>query len=580
MRNSPSTKRWRVAEGNIRAETLIQMELGVHPIVAKLLVTRGITSPEAAEAFLHPSLDSLSDPNLLPDAEVACERIKKALSGKEKIWIHGDYDGDGVTSAALWQRTLSSLKADVEVFVPHRHRDGYDMRSEFIQRAAQGSVGLIITTDCGIRRIHEVNEARERGIDVIVTDHHLPGQDGELPNAVAVVNPHREDSIYPYKNLAGVGVAFRLCDALVRHLGHNQESFQRHYLDLAAIGTLTDMMPLTEENRVIVYHGLKALQQTKKVGLQELMTVSGCRQRPVTSRDVGFELGPRLNAAGRVQDSRIALELLLSKDSEDAAKLARKLNGWNQERRDTQRQVEMEALAAIESQGMQNDYCIVAAQAGWHAGVVGLVAGRIVERYHRPCVLAAMDTETGQARASARSIMNFDIFEAISLCSSLLIEYGGHSHAAGLSMLTENLDDFRDQMNNIARQKLTEEDLVPILEIDAETELELICPQMLEQIESLAPFGQANPEPMFLSKHVRIREKKLIGTEKQHLKLLIDTPGLNGGVSDAIWWNQAHQGDELSSKTKIDICYQLQFNSFNSLKTIQFKIVDLHSSEN
>lgn len=580
LKRSYYPKRWCVLPGDIQAEAKLQIELGVHPIMARLLVQRNITTPEEAALFLEPSLDRLHDPFLLPDAEAACERIKTALHEKEKILIHGDYDGDGITSAALWTRVLRSLGANVEVFVPHRGRDGYDMRASFIERAKNDGVTLIITTDCGVTRMDEVEHARQYGIDVIVTDHHTPRSSGELPRAVAVVNPHRADSKYPFADLAGVGVAFKMGEALTRTLGLKLDSYRRAFLDLAAIGTVTDIMPLHGENRILVRHGLEALQNTKKPGLRALIHSAGYAGKPLNAGSIGFGLGPRLNAASRVDETTDALDLLLTKDEAEAYRLAEHLERCNMRRKEIQEAILEEARAQVAQQDVTEARCLVVDGSGWPGGIIGLVAGRIMEQYCRPCVVITVDPATGAGRGSARSPRIFNILDAITACRDLLGEYGGHACAAGLSIESGNVEDFRAQMMQLAGAQLSEEDLVPTLEVAAELDPTDICPQLLEQIETLAPFGSSNHEPLFVSRSVRLANVVTMGKEKQHLKLLLNTEGLNArNVTDGLWWNRADLAEMVTPDMSLDLCYQMEFNYYNGERKIQFMLKDLRPPE-
>jgi len=573
-------KHWRILKSDNDAAANLQSQLGIHPAVSALLVQRGVNTPEAASAFLYPSLTGMHDPLLLPDAEIACERLKQALAKHEKILIHGDYDGDGVTSAALWARCLRALGADADVFVPHRGRDGYDMRSPFIERAAAAGAGLIVTTDCGIQRVDEVEMARSAGIDVIITDHHTPRASGELPNALAVVNPHRKDSKYPFADLAGVGVAFKLCEALTRHLGKSVDGFRRGFMDLAAIGTITDVMPLLDENRILVKFGLEQLQNTKKPGLRALIYEAGYAEKQIDAYGVGFGLGPRLNAASRVDETKIALDLLLTRDETEAGKLAKRLNELNLERRTIQERILQEAMTQALQHDLSETRCLVVSGCGWSGSIVGIVASKIVDRLNRPCVVIAIDEATGRGRGSARSIQAFNMFEAIHQCSELLHEYGGHAHAAGLSISAERVGDFADQMNRIACMQLTEENCVPTQDVALELPHDQISAELLDQMASLAPFGNGNPEPHFASRGVRIHEIKRMGADKQHLKLILDAEGVNPtNLVDAPWWNRGDLADVLEPGMSMDLCYRPQFNHFNGRRTIQFLLDDIRPAD-
>lgn len=578
MRRTHQPRRWKLLDNDIAAVSQLQAALNLHPIIARLLVQRGISTPEAASRFLNPSLDDLHDPFLLPDAEVACERIKKALHEKQKILIHGDYDGDGVTSAALWTRCLRALGGDVDVFVPHRKRDGYDMRSAFIEQARHDSVQLIITTDCGIQRIDEVSLAREYGIDVIVTDHHTPNADGTLPGAIAVVNPHRRDSLYPFANLAGVGVAFRLCEALTIHLGHKVAAYRKGFLDLAAIGTITDVMPLVDENRVIVRHGLAALRETKKPGLRALLEVTNAADRPIDTRTVGFGIGPRLNSAGRIDETQLALDVLLTKDPDEAQSLARRLDELNAQRKDEQARVLEEAMAIVTQQNAADARCLVVSGTGWPSGIVGLVAGKICERFHRPSVVIAI-AETGEGKGSARSIAAFNIYDAIHTCGDMLLEYGGHSYAAGIAIAGDRIAEFATKMNKIATAVLTDEDCVATLDAVMEADQAEFNLPLVRQIENLAPFGAGNPQPLFISRNVSIAAIANIGKKQEHLRFRLNTGGQGYGQVDALWFYHGELGDALRQCPALDFCYQPRINEYEGRQRVQFVIEDLNTAE-
>ena len=579
MSRNHQPKKWRVLGSNAEAEELLRSKLGVHPVVARLLVQRGMTTPEAADLFLNPALDRMHDPFLLPDAEKACERIKQALAANQKIRIHGDYDGDGVTSAALWTRCLRALGADVDVFVPHRRRHGYDMRMGFIEEARDAGVRLIVTTDCGIRRCDEVEKARALGIDVIVTDHHAPNADGTLPNAVAVVNPQRRDSRYPFPHLAGVGVAFKLCEALTLHLGHKAAAFRKSFLDLAAIGTITDVMPLIDENRIIVRHGLEALRYTKKPGLRALLDASGFSDRALTVGDVGFGIGPRLNAAGRIDETQFALDILMTKEAGEASSLARKLNELNSQRKEDQKRVQEEAFAQVAQQDVADVRCLVICGENWSSGIVGLVAGKIVQQLHRPCVVIAMD-DSGHGKGSARSIPGFHMLAAIDACKALLTEYGGHALAAGLSITKDNVSEFAHQMNKLAASALSDEDCVAMLEPAMVIDPVELNFSLLEQLDRLAPFGNGNPLPLFVSRGVAIQEVLTMGKEREHLKFRLGIDGLNRwGTIEAPWFYRGALAQSLQSGTSMDFCFQPNINSFNGKRSIQFVVEDVNASE-
>jgi single-stranded-DNA-specific exonuclease len=570
----PGKKRWRTAAGDAEAEEALQRELGCGPLAARLLANRGLLDPESASDFLATDYSRLPDPFLLPDARAAVDRLQKALASNEKIWIHGDYDGDGVTSAALWVRLLRKLGADATVHVPHRKRDGYDMRGKFVHEAKEAGAKLILTCDCGIQRCDEVELARQAGIDVVITDHHEPGPD--LPRATAVVNPHRRDSRYPFPFLSGVGVAFRLGEALVRELGHPVEGYRRAYGDLAAIGTVTDIMPILGDNRVIVKHGLESLRRTRKPGLQQLLHTSGLTEQKLCSDSIAFRIGPRLNAIGRVDDARLALDILLTNDLDEAMSLAQRLECANNERRTEESRILGEAMAQLAGRDLTDTYCVVLAGADWHSGVIGIVASKVVERTGRPAILVALDDETGAGRGSARSIGPFNMLEAMTECGEHLTEFGGHSHAAGLGITRDNFDLFAAAMNSVASQRLTEDDFLPVLKADAEVAASEVTVDCLRQLEVFEPWGRGNEEPLFISRGLRITDVLRIGKEEQHLKLRVRDSEME--PVDALLWNAADLAEHLHPGDTLDLCHRPQLNTYNGYTRVQFMIQDLRPS--
>ncbi|MEP6755790.1 MAG: single-stranded-DNA-specific exonuclease RecJ, partial [Chthonomonadales bacterium] len=549
-------KRWRIAESEPAAVERLKTELGCSPIVARLLVNRGISDPAVADRFLNPCYSHLPDPFLLPDAAQAAERIKVALHKRERIFVHGDYDGDGITSAALWTRLLEKLGADVQVHVPHRKRDGYDIRSKFVQDASAAGAALIITTDCGIQRIDEVEEARLANIDVVVTDHHEPGE--FLPRAVAVVNPHRKDSIYPFYELAGVGVAYRTGEAVVRHLGLSVDSYRRAYCDLAAIGTVTDVMPIVSDNRIFVKYGLESIRTTKKPGLRSLLTASGITAQSLTASSIGFRIGPRINAIGRLDDAKLALDLMLTRDEAEANTLATLLETANRDRQGEQHRIQAEALAQVADIDLEQTYCLVLCGESWNSGVIGIVASKMVEATGRPTVLIAFDREKGVGRGSARSIRPFDMLSGITTCHDLLTEFGGHSHAAGMGILPQNFDEFAKRMNAFAKGVLTPEDFIPELVADAEIKINEATESLINEMSVLEPFGRGNSEPLFIIRGAAVADAFRMGADKQHLKLRLKVEGEM--ARDAIAWGAGDLADRLNMGDLVDICCKLQMN--------------------
>ncbi len=565
---------WRITPESPSVASL-QRELGCSRLVAHLLTQRGFGTSDAARRFLEPSYEHLADPMLLPDALQAIRRITAALDRRELIYVHGDYDGDGITAAALWTRLIEKLGGNVLVHVPHRRHDGYDLRHKFVEVAREAGAGLIITADCGIQRNAEVEAARRCGIDVIITDHHEVGR--ELPNAVAVVNPHRADSRYPFRDLAAVGVAYRLGEALVSFLNLPVGKYRAAFGELAAIGTITDIMPLVGDNRVLVRNGLAGLSATQRVGLRALITRSGLAgQRAIASHQVGFVLGPRLNAVGRIADPRTALDLLLTRDPDEAVTLSTQLEQANAERREEEARILNEAEARIGEMDLGKQPCIVLDDDKWHPGVIGVVANRLCERHCRPTVLVATDRESGTGRGSGRSVPRFDLHSALHECADLLTEFGGHAYAAGFTVPIESLGEFRRQFAGVAAARLRPGDLQPTLEVDGALPPHEATRELMEELSQLEPWGAGNEEPLLIALGVQVRDLRIIGREQQHLKLFIGEP--NKEAAEAVVWNAGTHIGRLQKGDTVDVCYRPQLNVYNGRETVQLRIEDLRPS--
>jgi len=569
--------KWKFPDCDTNAVDTLASDLNINPLTARLLINRGLSTREAANRFLKPDYDQLHDPMLLPDMELASERIAIAIESGEKIFVHGDYDVDGVTSTAVYVRTLKSLKADVEYKVPHRQTDGYDLRIAGVDRANELGATLIITSDCGILAFDAIDYASSLGIDVIVTDHHEPGD--RLPNACAVVNPHRVDSKYPFPHLAGVGVAFKTMQAVVRLIKPDfEQSFLRKFVDLVACGTIADVMPLVDENRVFVWYGLKALATTNKPGLRALIKASQMdASKPITTYTIGFGLAPRVNAVGRMDDADVALQLMLTQDAALAEQLVSQLNSWNVERQTAQKQIFAQALEMVEAQGKQNSNVIVLASEGWNSGVVGIVAGKLVETFYRPAIVIALDKEKGTGKGSARSVEGFNIVEGIQQCAHLLTSCGGHEMAAGIGLSLENVEEFNRQLNLIAAKHVSAEDLVPIMRHDGIIEPSEISVELLEEWEMLAPFGEKNPEPRFASTKIGVEYAKRIGKDLSHLRLRLNLGAGQG--TDCVGWGQGDWVDQLNGNSTIDLLYTPQINVWNERRNVQFELRDLRQYE-
>lgn len=568
-------KRWVVRPRRPEAEARLQAELGIGPLVACTLVARGLEDPDEASRFLDPSLDDLGSPALLPDFEAAMAAILGARERKERIFIHGDYDVDGVTSTALLTRFLQRLDCDVVPHVPHRIKEGYGIHRGIVEVAKEAGARLFLTCDCGSSAHEQVEAAKEAGMTVVVTDHHLLAE--TLPGASAVVNPHRADSRYPFPDLCGAGVAFRLCEGIAEELGLPRDNFRRAYLDLVTLGTVADVMPLVGENRIIVHHGLAHLRNTKKIGLQALIDVSKLdRDDPglvLSTYDIGFKLGPRLNAAGRIDDAAASLQLLLETDPERARELAEELDALNEQRREEQARILDEAIEHVEENGLDRDLVLVVAKEGWHGGIVGIVAGKLVERFYRPTFVLHHSPEHGTMGGSARSIQGFHLGDAIDRMRgrNLILRGGGHAMAAGVSLDPDMLDDFRREINEFAAEFLTPEDLVPTLELEAEVVMGEVTDRDIEELQRLEPFGVANPRPLYVCRDLELSGVK--PTKKpEHVNLeLLSGQGLR---RRAIAFGMGETFAEVSPGSRLDVVFQASLNTFNGATTGQWQVRD------
>ncbi|MFM9873532.1 MAG: single-stranded-DNA-specific exonuclease RecJ [Fimbriimonadaceae bacterium] len=493
---------WEVLPTDLDAAENLQKVLGLEPIVARLLVQRGLMTPADADKFLNPTLDHLSDPELLPDFQAARNALMNAREQGHKIYIHGDYDVDGVTSAAILYRFLERTGFIVEGHVPHREREGYGIHPDTIRRAHASGANLILTCDCGSSSHDQLAAAYELGMKVVVTDHHESPE--ILPKAEAVVNPKRRDYSGPATEMAGAGIAFLLCLGMCEELGIEKPVFYRHFLDLAVMGTVADVMPLRDNNRVVAKFGLAALQSTQKKGVRALLRVSNLDDptAKLTTRHIGYQLGPRINAVGRIDDADVAFRLLTTNDQTEATELATFLDRKNQERRDLQDDLIQEAFAKIVADGLDRKSAIVVAGEGWQKGIVGIVAGKVVEKFRRPSFVLGIHGDI--ASGSARSIPAFNLYDAIEASREHLIKGGGHAAAAGVSLQVGALLGFADAIDTYASERLTEEDFLPRIRIDQEVNLPTTSLSLAKAIASLEPFGEANPEPSFVMRGVRL----------------------------------------------------------------------------
>ncbi len=539
-------------------------EAGISRLLAAILVGRGMSDPERIKEFIDPRMDGLNDPFLFNDMDRAAERIIKAVKAHERIVIYGDYDVDGITSTALLYSFLSELGSNVEYYIPDRIEDGYGLSINSLHRIRLVGSCLIITVDCGITAVNEVKYINENGMEIIITDHHECKE--ILPEAFAIISSGIPGSRYPFKELAGVGVAYKLACAIAAKMGLDTDC--SNFLDLAALGTVADVVSLTGENRIIVKNGIDVIQSTSRTGLKALLDNCGLQGRPVTSWVISFVLAPRINAAGRVGKACRAVRLFTTACEKEALSIVLQLNEENRLRQETETGILQQAIDIIEREiNLKTEKVIVICGKGWHHGVIGIVASRITDRYYRPCILISCD-EDGAAKGSGRSIQGFDLFRALGCCEHLLEKYGGHEMAAGLSLRAENIPALRREINIYADEAMEERDLIPKITIDAVIKRDDLSLAHVRELEVLAPFGAGNPGPVFEYDGLGIAEARAVG-ENRHLKLKLED---GGGFIDAIGFNMGDLLEKVNNTSKIDVACSLDVNSWNSVERVQMNI--------
>ncbi|HEU5236908.1 MAG TPA: single-stranded-DNA-specific exonuclease RecJ [Pyrinomonadaceae bacterium] len=550
----------------------LSASLGVSPIVAGLLIARGYADAEAAKNFLSPSLGHLHDPFLMRGMSEAVSRLLRAIDQNEPILIYGDYDVDGTTGTAVLLRALRMLGATAGFHVPHRFTEGYGIQQPALEKAFNDGYKLVVSVDCGIRAHEPLHWARSNGLDIIITDHHLPDEDEGAPPALAVLNPNQHGCDYPDKYLAGVGVAFKLVHALFRERG--RESVVPGFLKMVAIGTVADVAKLVGENRAIVALGLSDLPRAVNHGLRALIDIAGCGDDgEMTAYDLGFRIGPRINAAGRMDAARAVVELFEANEKEEARRLAEHLDTRNRERMEAQREIFNRAIEEFENgpdRATQTHVAVIAGD-GWHRGVIGLAASKIAERLNRPCVVISLDGDIGHG--SARSIEAYHLFDGLTSCRDLLDKFGGHSHAAGLSIRRERIADLRRRLNEHAASCLTEDDLAPSVSIDAELPAKDLGFQLSQDLRALEPFGAGNPRPIFVTRGFRVLSEPQI-IKEQHLKLRV--AGSDNRPMEAIWWRGLEEVDrppEMNSH--IDLAYEFEANRWQGDIKLQLNVRDM-----
>lgn len=558
-----SKTRWIVKESDNNKIQLLSDELKISPLTAALLVNRGMNDPDEAYRFLHIEKEDFHDPFLMQDMQKAVDRIRQAIEMQEKVLVFGDYDADGVTSTAVLMTVLQDLGASAEYYIPNRFTEGYGPNEVAFRRAATDGVGLIITVDTGIASVQEAEVAKELGVDLIITDHHEIRP--EIPSAYAIIHPRYNNTPYPFPDLAGVGVTFKLAHALYG-------SAPEHLLDLVAVGTIADLVPLHGENRLIVKKGLRVLANTARPGLVALSRIAGANLAEANEETVGFTIGPRLNAAGRLYSADPAADLLLSKDEQTAGQLAEDIEQFNIERKEIVSEITKEAIDMVDTlYPPSENHVIVIGKVGWNPGVIGIVASRLTEKYYRPVIILGYDQESGKAKGSGRSIKGFDLFTNLLSCSDLLEHFGGHPMAAGMTLSISDVEELRTRLNNSAKEKLSEEDLVPYTELDAETSLLNVDLDLIKELDLLAPYGVMNPKPKFMINEASVQDMRKIGAAQNHLKLTLKQ---EGGMLDGIGFHLGEIAESISPDAKLSVIGELAINEWNNIRKPQIFIRD------
>lgn len=559
-----SKTRWKVNDYNQTNANLLVKELQVTPLVASLLVNRGLTTVQEAREFLEPDLLEFHDPFLLDQMDTAIDRITKAIKNEEQILVFGDYDADGVSSTTVMVTALKEKGANVEFYIPNRFTEGYGPNETAFRWAKSEGISLIITVDTGISALHEAEVAKELGIDLIITDHHEVGP--ELPVATAIIHPRKPDSQYPFKELAGVGVAFKVAHAL-------RGEVPTDLLDVAVIGTIADLVPLTGENRLLAKKGIRALQNTKRPGLRALLKKARIESNDISEETVGFAIGPRINAVGRLQSADPAVDLLLTNDIEEAAYIADEIDELNKERQQLVNKMTQEAIQEVEENfPPSSNSVLVIAKEGWNPGVIGIVASRLVDRFYRPTIVLSIDSQKRLAKGSARSIEGFNLYESLSTCRDILPHFGGHPMAAGMTLKVEDVTDLRNRLNTIANEVLTPEDFQPITTVDAVCSIQDVSIETILELNKLAPFGMGNPKPTVQINDVEINSLRKIGSDQSHLKIVLQEDQI---ALDGVGFGLGHTVDGISPLSKVSVIGELSINEWNNNRKPQIMLQDI-----
>ena len=559
-------KKWQVYDVNEDEVQKIANENNVNKLIATILSNKGIVEKEDIIKYLNPSRNDFHDPYQMPDMEIAVNRILKAKENNEKVIIYGDYDVDGITSITVLKSFLKDIGIDAAYYIPNRLEEGYGLNIPAVEKIAKEGYNLMITVDCGISCVEEVELANKLGMEVIVTDHHEVGE--ILPNAIAVVDCKRKDNKYKCRDLAGVGVAFKVSQALAMKLGLEEKTYLK-YLDIVCIGTISDIVPLVDENRVISKLGLMLINQTKNIGLKEILESSGYKN--IDSTAVSFGVAPRLNACGRMGNAEEALKLFLSDNKEEVKELTNSLNNYNRMRQDIEKNIYQDAIAQIEEKGLNKNPAIVVAGNNWHHGVIGIVSSKITEMYFKPSILLCLEDDI--ARGSGRSVPGFDLYNALVNCQDTLDRFGGHAMAVGLTLKTEDIGKFEEKLQEKAREENIEQ-LIPVIKIDAKVNLDEINQEMVGSLKMLEPFGESNKMPVFLFKNLKIDSIRAL-SEGKHLKLTLKDKNV---IVNAIGFNMGALAEDYRIGDKIDVVGTLEINTYNGIESIQINLKDVMKS--
>ena len=558
-------KKWEVCKENKNDIDKISKENGLSNLISSILASRGIIEKEDVREFLNPTRDDFHDPFLMPDMEKAVDRILKAIQTQEKTIIYGDYDVDGITSITVLKKFLEERNLQVGEYIPNRLNEGYGLNKEAVKKIAKQGYKLIITVDCGISCIEEIKYATELGLEVIVTDHHEPAE--ELPKCLAVVDAKRKDNQYPFNQLAGVGVVFKLIQAISIKLNLDNREYLK-YLDIVCVGTISDIVPLVDENRVITKLGLKLVPISKNIGLRTLLASTGYKE--VNSTTISFGIAPRINACGRMGEEKEALRLFLTNDLHEAKEITERLNNYNLERQETEKRIFKQALEQIEN-GEKDKSCIVLGQEGWHHGIIGIVASKVTDIYFKPSILICFEGEEG--KGSGRSIPGFNLHDAVMNCDTYVGKFGGHSMAIGINVKRENFEKFKKEFEEYTQNSHIS-DIIPIIQIDKQVDIKKINIQEVNELKLLEPYGEGNKMPVFLIKNLKILSIRSL-SEGKHIKLKL---GIDNHMIDAIGFNMGEVADKYLIGDKVDIVGSLEVNQFGGNENIQVNLKDLRKT--